>query len=51
MRDKKITKVTFLPEISALKDGTKPKKKVAAYARVSTLSEEQDTSFIAQKDY
>lgn len=51
MGEKKITKVTVLPSISDYDDGLRRSKRVAAYCRVSTLAEEQETSLIAQQDY
>lgn len=51
MSEKKITKITIVPPIAEADVGVKPKRRVAAYCRVSTLSEEQETSLLAQQDY
>ena len=51
MSDKKITKIVALSPLEESKTEVKPLRRVAAYARVSTLSEEQETSIIAQRDY
>ena len=52
MADKKnITKIEALPKLGAFTAESARKKRVAAYARVSTDHEEQETSFEAQKDY
>lgn len=50
MRDEKNAKVIKIPAKPSVRKEI-PKRKVAAYARVSTLSDEQDTSFKAQVDY
>lgn len=51
MSEKKVTKITVIPPIATADAGLKPKRRVAAYCRVSTMSEEQETSLIAQQDY
>ncbi len=51
MADKRVRRVTFVPALKPIEDGYGFKKKVAAYARVSTGSEEQETSLEAQRDY
>lgn len=51
MSERKIKKVTFIPVLTPITDGISCKRKVAAYARVSTGSEEQETSLEAQRDY
>ena len=51
MSEKKVTKITVIPPIATADAGPKPKRRVAAYCRVSTMSEEQETSLIAQQDY
>lgn len=51
MSEKKITKITVIPPLAEADTGVKPKRRVAAYCRVSTLSEEQETSLVAQQDY
>lgn len=51
MSEKKVTKIIVIPPIAEADAGVKPKRRVAAYCRVSTLSEEQETSLIAQQDY
>ena len=50
MDTRRIRKVTFIPAIKPLEAMSK-KRRVAAYARVSTGSEEQETSLAAQRDY
>lgn len=50
MGEKRIRKVTFIPPLAAL-PGKKSKRKVAAYARVSTAAEEQESSLIAQRTF
>ena len=50
MDTRRVRKVTFIPAIKPLEAMSK-KKRVAAYARVSTGSEEQETSLVAQRDY
>ena len=50
MGEKRIRKVTFIPPLAAL-PGKKSKRKVAAYARVSTTAEEQESSLIAQRTF
>ena len=51
MGEKRIRKVTFIPAIRQMAEGVIHKRRVAAYARVSTTSEEQETSLAAQRDY
>ena len=51
MADRRVRRVTFIPPIKSIEDGYAFRKKVAAYARVSTGSEEQETSLDAQRDY
>lgn len=51
MPNKKVTKIVTMLPAEEQEELNKPKRKVAAYARVSTLSEEQETSVIAQRDY
>ena len=50
MGEKRIRRVTFIPPLASL-PGKKPKRKVAAYARVSTAAEEQESSLIAQRTF
>ena len=50
MDTRRVRKVTVIPAIKPL-EAMKKKKRVAAYARVSTGSEEQETSLVAQRDY
>ena len=50
MDTRRVRKVTFIPAIKPLEAMSK-KRRVAAYARVSTGSEEQETSLVAQRDY
>ena len=51
MSDKIVKKVENLPQLTAVKRTDKLIQRVAAYARVSTGKEEQQTSIEAQKDY
>ena len=51
MPKKKVTQVEFVPALTANTDAAPQKRKVAAYARVSTSSEEQETSLSAQREY
>ena len=50
MGEKRVRKVTFIPPLASL-PGKKAKRKVAAYARVSTAAEEQESSLIAQRTF
>ena len=51
MSDKIVKKVENLPQLTAVKRTDKLIQRVAAYARVSTDKEEQQTSIEAQKNY
>ncbi len=51
MPKKKVTQVEFVPALTANADAVPQNRKVAAYARVSTSSEEQETSLSAQRTY
>ena len=51
MTDRKVTKLTAVPKLTSVNNTIIRKKRVAAYARVSTDNLEQQTSFIAQVDY
>ena len=51
MAEKSITKIEALPKFGKFSATPAKKKRVAAYARVSTDHDEQLTSFEAQKDY
>lgn len=51
MSDKNVKKVENLPQLTALKREDRLVQRVAAYARVSTDKEEQQTSIVAQKEY
>ena len=51
MGNKKVTKIEPIPKISAFAEGVTKKRRVAAYARVSTTAEEQETSLVAQREY
>ena len=50
MGEKRVRKVTFIPPLASL-PGKRAKRKVAAYARVSTAAEEQESSLIAQRTF
>ena len=51
MSDKIVKKMENLPQLTAVKRTDKLIQRVAAYARVSTDKEEQQTSIVAQKEY
>ena len=51
MPDKVVTKLASLPRPVTFKEAAKAVQRVAAYARVSTDHEEQETSLAAQTDY
>lgn len=50
MDTRRVRKVTVIPAIKPL-EALRKKKRVAAYARVSTGSREQETSLVAQREY
>jgi len=51
MEDRIITQITPLPKPATFKDTTKAILRVAAYARVSTDHEDQQSSLVAQTEY
>ena len=51
MPDRIVTRITALPKSATFKEAAKSVQRVAAYARVSTDHEEQETSLTAQTDY
>jgi len=51
MGNKKVTKIDATIKIASFDGGIVKKRRVAAYARVSTAAEEQETSLAAQRDY
>ena len=51
MGDKRIRRVALVPPIPVLPSGEFKKRRVAAYARVSTASDEQENSLAAQRSY
>ena len=51
MSDRRITRISALPKPATFKEAGKAVQKVAAYARVSTDHEDQETSLAAQTDY
>ena len=51
MPDRIVTRITALPKPATFKEAAKSVQRVAAYARVSTDHEEQETSLTAQTDY
>ena len=51
MPDKVVTKLASLPRPVTFKEAARTVQRVAAYARVSTDHEEQETSLAAQTDY
>ncbi len=50
MPEKKVTRVEFPPKPTEIKKAP-PKKRVAAYARVSTMKDAQENSLESQRDY
>lgn len=50
MRSKRITRVEFPARTFSLEQPT-PTKRVAAYARVSTMKDAQENSLQSQQDY
>ena len=51
MPDSVVTRLASLPKPATFKEAAKAVQRVAAYARVSTDHEEQETSLVAQTDY
>lgn len=51
MSDRRITRISALPKPATFKEAGKAVQRVAAYARVSTDHEDQETSLAAQTDY
>lgn len=51
MEGRVITRLAALPRPASFKESEKAVQRVAAYARVSTSHEEQETSLAAQTDY
>lgn len=51
MSGKSVKRVENLPQLMAVKREDRLVQRVAAYARVSTDKEEQQTSIVAQKEY
>ena len=51
MPDRVVTKLASLPRPVTFKEAAKAVQRVAAYARVSTEHEEQETSLAGQTDY
>lgn len=51
MPDRVVTRLASLPKPATFKEAAKAVQRVAAYARVSTDHEEQETSLSAQTDY
>lgn len=51
MADRVVTRIASLPKPATFKEAAKSVQRVAAYARVSTDHEEQETSLAAQTDY
>lgn len=51
MGNKKVTKIDATIKLASFDGGIVKKRRVAAYARVSTAAEEQETSLAAQRDY
>lgn len=50
MPDRVVTRITALPKLATFKEAAKSVQRVAAYTRVSTDHEEQETSLAAQTD-
>lgn len=51
MGEKRVRRVTLIPPVATLPSGELKKRRVAAYARVSTNSDEQENSLAAQRTY
>lgn len=51
MGNKKVTKIEATKKMPSFVEEKATKRKVAAYARVSTTAEEQETSLVAQKSF
>ncbi|MCD8375590.1 MAG: recombinase family protein [Oscillospiraceae bacterium] len=51
MADRIVTRLAAVPKPATFKEAAKAELKVAAYARVSTDKEDQETSLAAQTDY
>lgn len=51
MSDRTVTQLAALPKPATFKEAAKAVQRVAAYARVSTNNEDQETSLAAQQDY
>ncbi len=51
MPDKIVTRLASIPKPATFKDAAEAVQRVAAYARVSTDHEDQETSLAAQTDY
>ncbi|MCD8249668.1 MAG: recombinase family protein, partial [Lachnospiraceae bacterium] len=51
MADRIVTQLAAIPKPATFKEAAKAELRVAAYARVSTDSEDQETSLAAQTDY
>jgi DNA invertase Pin-like site-specific DNA recombinase len=51
MADRLVTRITALPKPATFKEAARSVQRVAAYARVSTDHEDQETSLAAQTDY
>lgn len=51
MADRLVTRITALPKPATFKETARSLQRVAAYARVSTDHEDQETSLAAQTDY
>ena len=51
MGEKRIRRVALVPPVPTLPSGDLRKRRVAAYARVSTASDEQENSLAAQRTY
>ena len=51
MADRVVTRLASLPKPAKFKEAAQAVQRVAAYARVSTDHEDQETSLSAQTDY
>lgn len=51
MADRVVTRLVSIPKPATFKEAAKSVQRVAAYARVSTDYEDQETSLSAQTDY
>lgn len=51
LKDRVVTRINGVPHSATMKEAEKAVQRVAAYARVSTDHEDQESSLAAQTDY